>query len=138
MIQALIVLGRRMRQRFPGDEVDFSAIPVMRALEKAGQSRVSALAAQLGLDASTVSRQVRQLEDRGLLQRSGDPDDGRASQVMLSEQGRGCLERGAATRRALVATALDGWSDRDRESLRTLLVRLYTDLESTSDRQEHA
>lgn len=137
VIQALILLGRRMRQRFPGDEIDFSAIPVLRALEHQGPSRVSVLAGHLGLDASTVSRHVRQLEDRGLLERAGDPDDGRASQVMLSGRGRDCLEQGAASRRALVATALGGWSDVDRESLRSLLVRLCTDLENTPAPQEN-
>jgi len=90
--------------------------------------RLSALAASLDLDASTVSRQVRHLEDRGLLERTSDPDDGRASRITLSEQGRVRLEAGARRRRAMVAQLLEHWPDRDREQLRVLLNRLLDDL----------
>jgi DNA-binding MarR family transcriptional regulator len=90
--------------------------------------RVSALAGALDLDASTVSRHAKGLEDRGLLERSDDPDDGRASRVGVSAHGAECLERGAATRRALIAEAMSGWSAEDRETLRVLLHRLALDL----------
>lgn len=121
-------LGRRMRQRMPGEELDFAAILLLKALAP-GPMRVSALAGALDLDASTVSRQVRQLEDRGLLERTSDPDDGRACQVALSDLGRTRLELGAQRRRAFVADLLHDWSDDDREHLRVLLNRLVDDLD---------
>jgi len=121
-------LGRRMRQRMPGEELDFSAILLLKALLR-GPLRMSALAAALELDASTVSRQVRHLEDRGLLERTSDPDDRRASQVALSEKGRARLEEGAARRRAMVSDLLRAWPGEDRERLRQLLTRLLDDLD---------
>lgn len=124
----LALLGRRMRARLPGEELDFAAILLLKALMHGGPMRLSALAASLDLDASTVSRQVRHLEDRGLLERTSDPDDGRASRITLSEQGRIRLEAGARRRRALVAQLLEHWPDRDREQLRVLLNRLLDDL----------
>jgi DNA-binding MarR family transcriptional regulator len=124
----LALLGRRMRSRLPGEELDFSAILLLKALLHGGPMRLSALAASLDLDASTVSRQVRHLEDRGLLERTSDPDDGRASRITLSEQGRVRLEAGARRRRAMVAQLLEHWPDRDREQLRVLLNRLLDDL----------
>ncbi|MGE5719331.1 MAG: MarR family winged helix-turn-helix transcriptional regulator [Nocardioidaceae bacterium] len=124
----LALLGRRMRARLPGEELDFAAILLLKALMHGGPMRLSALAASLDLDASTVSRQVRHLEDRGLLERTSDPDDGRASRITLSEQGRIRLEAGARRRRAMVAQLLEHWPDRDREQLRVLLNRLLDDL----------
>ena len=124
----LALLGRRMRSRLPGEELDFAAILLLKALMHGGHMRLSALAASLDLDASTVSRQVRHLEDRGLLERTSDPDDGRASRITLSEQGRVRLEAGARRRRAMVAQLLEDWPDRDREQLRVLLNRLLDDL----------
>jgi DNA-binding MarR family transcriptional regulator len=121
-------LGRRMRQRLPGEELDFPAILLLKAL-LAGPLRLSSLAAALDLDASTVSRQVRHLEDRGLLERTSDPDDGRASQVALSAEGRIRLEHGARRRRDLVGQLLEDWPDADREQLRTLLSRLLGELD---------
>src|SRR3954463_8251829 len=79
VMSLMMALGRRLRQRQPGDAIDYSAFPLLKLLSHQGPMRLSALASVLGLDASTVSRHARQLEDRGLLERTGDPDDGRAS-----------------------------------------------------------
>jgi DNA-binding MarR family transcriptional regulator len=125
-------LGRRMRQRMPGEELDFGTILLMKALLRE-PLRLTALAAAVELDASTVSRQVRHLEGRGLLERTGDPDDGRASRIALSPEGRQRLEAGAARRRAFVTRLLDDWAPEDREHLRTLLNRLLSELD---DHQE--
>jgi len=105
---AMMSIGRRLRQRFAGDQIDFSALPLLRTLQYDGPLRLSALAAQLGLDASTVSRHVAHLEKRGMLDRTDHPEDGRASRVMVSEQGKTCLENGARVRRdqSIVGTAL--------------------------------
>ena len=133
---AMLTLGRRMRHRVAGDPLDLSALPVLKALQQHGPMRLSALAAELGLDASTISRHVRQLEDRGLIERTGDPDDGRASRVGVSEHGLSCLEQGANARRALIAQVLHDWPDEDREQLRQLLTRFHNDLTATRTLQE--
>ena len=131
----MMTLGRRMRHRAPGDTVDFSALPVLKALQWHGPMRLSALAAELDLDASTVSRHARQLEDRGLLERTEDPDDGRASRVAVSAHGTTCLENGAQARRAMIATVLDDWDDADREQLRLLLTRFFNDLNAPATQE---
>ena len=84
----------------------------------------------LDVDASTVSRQVRHLEDRGLLERTSDPDDGRASRIALSERGPDPARGGRApSPRAFVAQLLETWPDEDREQLRLLLNRLLDELD---------
>jgi DNA-binding MarR family transcriptional regulator len=49
--------------------------------------RMSALAAYLGLDRSTMSGLVDRAEKRGLLARAPDPSDGRAVEVFLTRSG---------------------------------------------------
>lgn len=122
-------LGRRMRTRLPGEQLDFTAIVLLKALLHGGPVRLSTLAGMLDVDASTVSRQVRQLEDRGLIERMSDPDDGRACLIALSEEGRSRLEEGAQRRRRLVGELVRDWDAGDREQLRLLLTRLLDNLD---------
>jgi DNA-binding MarR family transcriptional regulator len=133
VMSLMMALGRRLRQRQPGDELDYSAFPILKLLTHQGPMRLSALAQVLGLDASTVSRHARQLEDRGLLERAGDPDDGRASRVAVSQDGTASLARAFDTRRQMVGSALDGWTEDERDALRTLLHRLVRTLMTHTD-----
>lgn len=134
----MMALGRRLRQKQPGDVVDYSAFPILKLLTHQGPMRLSALAQVLGLDASTVSRHARQLEDRGLLERTEDPDDGRASRVAVSEHGGDCLAKGFETRRHVISHALEGWTDEERDTLRELLHRLVQSLMTQHDQDEAA
>lgn len=124
----MMALGRRIRQRQPGDAVDYSAFPILKLLSHQGPMRLSAMAQTLGLDASTVSRHARQLEDGGLLERTDDPDDRRASRLAVSPFGSECLANAFETRRRVIAGALEGWSDEERDTLRLLLHRLVQTL----------
>ena len=138
LMSLMMALGRRVRQRQPGDAIDYSAFPILKLLSHQGPMRLSGLASVLGLDASTVSRHARQLEDRGLIERTEDPDDGRASRVAISEMGNTCLAKGFETRRQLMTHALDGWTEEERETLRTLLHRLVQTLLTQNEAQEHS
>ena len=137
VMSTMMALGRRMKHRHPGDEIDFSAFPILKVLSHQGPMRLSSLASVLELDASTVSRHAKQLEDRGLVERTDDPDDRRASRVTVSESGHTCLAKGFAARRGVITTALEGWTPEERETLRTLLHRLVLDLASTHTHQEN-
>ena len=127
VLTATVRVGKRLRQRLPGDEFDFSSMALLKTLATQGPMRLSALASAVHLDASTVSRQVRTLQDRGLVERTEDPNDGRASQVGISPHGLRALEDGGRRRRALIGNVLADWADSDRETLRVLLHRLSVD-----------
>lgn len=133
LMSLMMALGRRMRQRQPGDAIDYSAFPILKLLSHQGPMRLSALAQVLGLDASTVSRHARQLEDSGLLERSDDPDDRRASRVAVSEHGNDCLAQAFETRRHVISSTLEGWTPEERETLRVLLHRLVENLMTHSE-----
>ena len=119
----LMTLGRRMRARMPNDTLDFSVVPILKVLGTCGAMRLSSLASVLELDASTVSRHVKQLEDHGFLHRTSDPDDGRASQIAVTDAGRAALLEHVSRRKALIAAALESWDAADREALRSILDR---------------
>lgn len=111
------------------DPVDLSTLRTLSTLAEVGPCRSSAVAASQHLDLSTISRQVATLERNGLISRSPDPDDGRASLIEITEEARALLIEVLDRRTRAIAPALDGWSIQDRTQLFELLARLADDLE---------
>jgi DNA-binding MarR family transcriptional regulator len=60
----------------------------LEALRLEGPQRPGALCRRLGVDASTLTRNVDRLEAAGLVERVADADDGRAVTVQLTADGR--------------------------------------------------
>lgn len=135
--EALLLLamqiGKRMRLRHPGDEVDAATIPILHVLTCTGPVRLSDLAQRLHLDASTVSRHARQLEERGLIARTDDPDDRRAARVAITELGSKVLSSCFDARKQRLAQALASWSTGDRHTLQRMATRFVADLNATDD-----
>ncbi|MCF6389078.1 MarR family winged helix-turn-helix transcriptional regulator [Mycobacterium sp. MBM] len=57
--------------------------------------RVSDLAAQIGWERSRLSHQLRRMEQRGLTERRPSVEDGRTSNVVLTEQGHAAIVEAA-------------------------------------------
>ena len=75
-----------------------------------GPSRAADLCETFAVDKGAVSRQVQQLLDLGLLERTKDPTDGRASLLSLTEKARTALADVVAVRRQRLSTLLGEWS----------------------------
>ncbi|WP_427894281.1 MarR family winged helix-turn-helix transcriptional regulator [Kribbella sp. GL6] len=90
--------------------------------------RASDVAHVLGLDKSTVSRGITQLENLGLIERIGDPDDGRARLLRLTTSGAERYEAMRTQRQTEFRAILDRWNPADLADLGRLLGRLNTDL----------
>lgn len=105
-----------------------AGVPVLGMLNRCGGLRTTAIAAEFGLDPSTVSRQVDALVRSGHVEKVPDPADGRAALVQLTDQGRAEL----AVHLDAIAAALDGvlddWSIADLQTLSALLGRLNDDV----------
>lgn len=136
VVGLLMQAGRRLRTRHPEDQVDPSTFPLAKALMCGHAMRVSDLAAKVGLDASTVSRQIKQLEDKLIVERTSDPADGRASLVRLTGQGEAHMQAAFQRRFQRIKTALHPWTDADKAHLTTLLTRLASDLRDANDLDE--
>ena len=99
-------------------------------LERDGDQRCSALAAQVGVDTSVASRQLAALERSGHVIRRPDPHDGRASLLSLTPQGADALAAARALRSDWALGALAEWDEAEARQLSDLLDRLVADLES--------
>ncbi len=75
-----------------------------------GPLRTTALAELVHTDTSTTSRQVAELVADGLVERTGDPADRRASLVGLTAAGRAAIAAIRAERADQFAVALASWS----------------------------
>ncbi|MGG5259481.1 MarR family winged helix-turn-helix transcriptional regulator [Phycicoccus avicenniae] len=95
---------------------------------KLGPRRACDLADAGGLDPSTTSRRVSALVERGFLDRSPDPEDGRAQRIGLTDPGWSVLAAERRRREELVGIALEDWSPADRGTLADLLGRLQGSL----------
>ncbi len=114
--------------------MDPSCFPLVKQLMGTDAMRLSDLASRVELDASTVSRQIKQLEDKGIVERTPDPGDGRASLVQLSSSGHTAMQAAMRRRFERIQAALEPWSDEERQQLQTLLTRLTSDLRAANDR----
>jgi DNA-binding MarR family transcriptional regulator len=100
-----------------------AGLMALRTIERHGPIVVSDLARRLEVDQSTVSRQVRPLEEMALAQRATDPDDRRVSWLTITASGRKVLERVEEVMLNDFDVALSDWRDDDRALLAELLAR---------------
>jgi DNA-binding MarR family transcriptional regulator len=126
-IGLLLRRSRAISARLAGQlhaDLDGAAYGLLALLQDAGPLRASDLVGRLGLDKSTVSRQVATLVDLGLVDRTADPADGRAQVLTTSEEGSERLARIRDVRRARWEADLADWPASDVARLGELLARL--------------
>ena len=70
----------------------------LRLIERHGPIAVTEIARRLEIDQSNASRQVRALEEQGLVARSVDPDDRRVARLGITAAGDACWPRCARSR----------------------------------------
>ncbi len=97
-----------------------------------GAVRVSELASALNLDVSTVSRQLKVLEQRGLVRKVTDEGDARVARVQLTDEGRDILDQLRRSRHEVLAQALASWPPERRSLLFELLGELVTSLDAAT------
>jgi DNA-binding MarR family transcriptional regulator len=91
-------------------------------------THVTSLAAECALDPSTVSRSVAALVKAGLVERTADPRDGRASVLAVTPGGRQVLDDVMTSHHRQLADALRDWTPEERSALSTMLQRFTDDL----------
>ncbi len=122
MRRSRAISARLARELHP--DLDGSAYGLLSLLDVAGPLRASDLVSRLGLDKSTVSRQVAHLVDLGLVARTADPADGRAQVLTPSAEGATRLNRIRTVRRERWQSDLSDWPTEDVAALAGLLGRL--------------
>ncbi len=121
------VIGMRARAVHP--DLQSASYLMLQHLVKTGPMRSSALAETFAIDKGAISRQVQHLTDLGLIERTPDPVDGRASLLTASADAISRLEDVNRIRRKHLDERLGEWSDDDLAAFVAALGRYNESLE---------
>ena len=136
LIRLLRLMDRRQAQyqaEHP-DAVERATYFLLVHLAKGGPRRAGALAEAVHSDPSTISRQVAHLVRLGLVERTADPEDGRATLLAATAEGLRVFEENRRVRIGRMAEMLEDWTVEDRQKLVELLGRFTTAFESAAQR----
>ncbi len=101
---------------------------LLRRLQEDGDLPMGELARITQMDPAAAGRQVRQLEEDGLVIRTKGEDDGRVVVVTLTPRGAAVRQRLSAVGERHLSDVLSDWPIEDREQLAILLPRFVEGL----------
>jgi DNA-binding MarR family transcriptional regulator len=115
------LIAERYRKRFA---LKIPEWRVMAVLGDGGSMTQRALTAATVMDKVAVNRAARVLEERGLVARVPNPDDGRSHLLALTGEGRAIHAEVMPLARATERELLDGLAPDEEAQLRALLAKL--------------
>ena len=122
------LVGRKLKQAPGPGELTLAESSALGRLERNGPATSSDLARVERISPQSMGVTVAALLERGLVERSRDPEDGRRIVLSITEEGRRTVHDRRGARTELIAAALrDGFSDDELGQLMTaasLLERL--------------
>jgi len=127
--QEVGVLIRRVRRviheraRLVHPDLQPASYLLLAYLAEAGPRRSSEIADNFGIDKGAISRQVQNLVQLGLVDRTPDPDDGRATLLSATDEAGVRLAEVNAHRRKYLDERLGDWSEDDLVSFVAALNR---------------
>lgn len=111
-------LNRRLRQSRPVGDLTITQVSVLNGLELAGALTPRELAESERVQPPTMTKIVAKLEERGLVQRTPHPTDGRQVILAATEAGRTVVQEHRRARDAWLAQRLAALTADERETLR--------------------
>jgi DNA-binding MarR family transcriptional regulator len=131
----------RMVLRLTGrGELSLTSAATLATLERSGPCRLTELAAREGVTQPAMTQLVSRLQESGLAERAGDPEDGRVVRVHITDAGRAALAARRKVRTDALARLLTQLSDDERNALVAALpaieslTRLFPDDRSDASR----
>lgn len=94
--------------------------------------RVHDLAAQLGIEAPSVTRKTQELERQGYLKRVADPVDRRAISLQITAKGRAASVKLWKVQRGRLAKVMRDWDPAERRQFVELFHRYSTDMAAST------
>jgi DNA-binding MarR family transcriptional regulator len=125
------LLDKARREAFTAHEIELWAFDVLAALRRAGrpyQLSPGALLRETMVTSGTMTNRVDRLADRGLVERSPDPNDRRGVLVRLTVDGKRTVDGAFESLLASEAELLADLSPDDRARLAELLRQLMAPL----------
>jgi DNA-binding MarR family transcriptional regulator len=105
------------------DTRDRAALVLLFPLVRLGPLRQGALADVVHADPSTVSRHVASLVEQGLVRRVADESDGRASRLVVTDEGHAAFDALRGERESQLERVTADWTDADLTAFTTLFGR---------------
>lgn len=124
--------GRRVADAFTRELGAFRlTLPmwrVMASLRSAGPQRLGELSELTAIEASTLSRLLGQMQDKGLVRRARSRGDARAIEVSLTRRAAALTDRIVPLALRYEQVALAGMSDAEVAILKRLLAQIHRNL----------
>lgn len=135
-IHSIMHLYRSQQFRaFAGGEHELTHMEskVLRFFAREPGATLSDLVAHSGRDKAQLTRLIRGLRDKGLLDASADEADRRSTRLYLSEAGQALHGKLRGIGEALSGLALEGLAEAEREQLYGLLQKVRSNLARNAD-----
>ena len=115
---AITRLNRRVRQARPVGDLTIAQLSALTSLELAGLMTPRELADVERVQPPTMTKIIAKLEERGLVQRTPHPTDGRQVIISATPEGRAVYAQFERVRDEWLATRLAELTPAERETLR--------------------
>jgi DNA-binding MarR family transcriptional regulator len=112
--------------------LSFSQINVLMHLYHGRKCGISEIGVQLGITNPAASQTIDRLVNLGMIKRTEDPDDRRAKQLALTQEGRALIEKGFEAR----GNWISGLTDALNPEQQTLIISALTLLTETARKTE--
>jgi DNA-binding MarR family transcriptional regulator len=129
-LSSLIRRSRELSNELHPD-LSLMAHTFLSLVESTPEIRASDLTERLGLDKSTVSRQLDQLANDGLLDRVGGRPGRRGDPLSLTSAGRQALATDADRVRARVTCWLESWKNDDIAAFARFIARFNASVDES-------
>ena len=130
LVDLTIVMNRPERDAAllekAGLTLERALFPLLVFIERRGPIGVVDLAARIGRDYTTVSRQVARLEELGLVDRRAGSTDKRVREAVITPRGKAATDAIDAAREEMALVMFHDWSRKDFDEL-TRLLRMLAD-----------
>jgi DNA-binding MarR family transcriptional regulator len=131
---AIVAAHRSFRQLVTGKIVPLGLIPqhawIILALAEASPLSLSDLARAIRMDTPTMSRRVRELEERGILRTDSDPGHGRKIRIYLDVEGLALSIKLQTISDLLHVRAAKGMTKIETEALKILLNKYILNMDT--------
>ncbi|MEU5102663.1 MarR family transcriptional regulator [Streptomyces sp. NPDC021354] len=118
-------LRRRLKETYDNEELTPTQTAVLSRLSKDGPASTSDLAAAERVRPQSMAATLGVLDERGLIQRRPDPDDGRRQLISLSESGTAYVDDKRRAGEEWLAQALEsGYTEEERQDIIKALALL--------------
>lgn len=137
LLELIELIGRKMRRHFQSlnesEGVSWAELLLLRKVQETGTSRVTEIAAEIGVPPSTLTGMTDRLVGKGLLTRSPDPDDRRAVLLGPGEHLAPLFERFQRARTERLAGIFGALAPEHLDALVAGLEELLKSLEREDD-----